>query len=126
MTEKVNHPIHYNHHPSGVEAIDIIEHMNFCLGNAFKYIFRFNLKGGLEDIDKAIWYLERQTKNPNTLRFDLPQEVFFKIEEFLAKEDDSNLKIVYNNIIQYQFYGEHPKVLWESIEILHRIEQRYK
>ena len=85
MTEKVNHPIHYNHHPSGVEAIDIIEHMIFNLGNAFKYIFRFNLKGGLEDIDKAIWYLERQTKNPNTLHFEMPDAVYLKIQKFLEK-----------------------------------------
>lgn len=32
--EKVNHPKHYNAHPSGVECIDIVEHMNFNRGNA--------------------------------------------------------------------------------------------
>ncbi len=30
--EKVNHPKHYNQHPSGVEAIDIVEHMSLPRG----------------------------------------------------------------------------------------------
>ena len=40
MTDMVNHPPHYTNHPSGVECIQITEHMNFCLGNALKYIWR--------------------------------------------------------------------------------------
>lgn len=56
----VNHPAHYIQHPSGVECIQITEHMNFCLGNALKYIWRSDLKGGTEDLQKAKWYLERE------------------------------------------------------------------
>mgnify|MGYP000545164857 CR=1 FL=1 len=52
-SEKVNHPKHYNNHPSGVEAIDVIQYMNFCLGNAFKYVYRYKDKNGLEDLKKA-------------------------------------------------------------------------
>ena len=44
MTDNVNHPKHYTAHPSGIEAIQITEHMNFCLGNAVKYIWRADLK----------------------------------------------------------------------------------
>lgn len=59
--EAVNHPSHYTQHPSGVECIDITEHMNFCLGNAVKYIWRAGLKGDeIEDLRKARWYLERE------------------------------------------------------------------
>lgn len=58
--DPVNHPAHYTSHPSGVECIDIVEHMNFCLGNAMKYIWRAALKGGLEDIRKARWYIDRE------------------------------------------------------------------
>lgn len=58
--DSVNHPKHYNVHPSGIEAILITEHMNFCLGNAVKYIWRADLKGGIEDLRKAVWYLERE------------------------------------------------------------------
>ena len=57
--EQVNHPRHYNTHPSGIEAIDVVRHMDFCLGNAFKYLFRCGSKGSpLEDLKKARWYIE--------------------------------------------------------------------
>src|SRR5581483_2936486 len=38
--DMVNHPPHYTSHPSGVECIQVTEHMNFCLGNAIKYLWR--------------------------------------------------------------------------------------
>ena len=61
MTDMVNHPTHYTSHPSGVEVIQITEHMNFCLGNAIKYILRSEHKGRqIEDLKKAIWYLNRE------------------------------------------------------------------
>lgn len=57
----VNHPPHYTSHPSGVETIQITEHMNFCLGNAIKYILRADLKGKkVEDLEKAVWYINRE------------------------------------------------------------------
>ena len=61
MTEEVNHPPHYTAHPSGIEAIQVTEHMNFCLGNAVKYIWRADLKGNsIQDLKKAIWYIQRE------------------------------------------------------------------
>lgn len=59
--EAVNHPAHYNEHPSGVECIDIVEHMGFNLGNAVKYIWRASLKGKqIQDLEKAGWYVRRE------------------------------------------------------------------
>lgn len=60
--DPVNHPRHYLEHPSGIECITITEHMNFCLGNAIKYIWRAGLKhdGAVEDLRKALWYIERE------------------------------------------------------------------
>jgi hypothetical protein len=59
--EAVNHPDHYNAHPSGVECIDVVEHMGFNLGNAIKYIWRADHKGkSNEDLEKAIWYIQRE------------------------------------------------------------------
>lgn len=58
--DPVNHPQHYTSHPSGVECIQITEHMNFNLGNALKYIWRADIKNGLEDLQKAKWYVERE------------------------------------------------------------------
>jgi hypothetical protein len=61
MTDMVNHPPHYTSHPSGIETIQITEHMNFCLGNAIKYILRAELKGKkIEDLEKAVWYINRE------------------------------------------------------------------
>lgn len=61
--KNVNNPRHYNSHPSGIECIQITEHMGFCLGNAVKYIWRADLKGdAIEDLEKALWYIEREIK----------------------------------------------------------------
>jgi len=60
-TDPVEHPSHYTNHPSGVECIQITEHMGFNLGNAIKYIWRADLKGkSEEDLKKAIWYIQRE------------------------------------------------------------------
>ena len=58
----INQPLHYKSHPSGIECIQITEHMNFCLGNAIKYIWRAGLKSNseIEDLRKARWYIERE------------------------------------------------------------------
>lgn len=59
--DPVHRPRHYNTHASGVECIEITEHMGFCLGNAVKYLFRCGLKGPpLEDVRKARWYVARE------------------------------------------------------------------
>jgi hypothetical protein len=59
--ERVNHPDHYNRHPSGVECIDIVEHMGFNLGNAMKYIWRADHKeDDIQDLEKADWCIKRE------------------------------------------------------------------
>lgn len=71
--ESINHPAHYNMHPSGVEAIDILEHFTFNVGSSIKYAWRAGLKlhgtpkvhedpyeARLRDLKKAVWYLDRE------------------------------------------------------------------
>lgn len=61
MDNKINHPSHYT--DGKIEVIDYIEdkNFNFNLGNAIKYISRAGKKGDkVEDLQKAIWYLERE------------------------------------------------------------------
>ena len=62
----VEHPHHYNCHPSGIECIEIARHMDFNLGNVLKYIWRHGqkksdnegvLEKAIEDLEKASWYL---------------------------------------------------------------------
>lgn len=67
-TDQVNNPVHYNH--SGIECIQAIEAMTENMSgsiaphaaNVLKYLWRCEYKNGLEDIDKAIWYLNRLRK----------------------------------------------------------------
>ena len=57
--DPVHMPSHYT--KLKVECIEVTEHFNFCLGNAIKYIWRADHKGKpLEDLRKAIFYLERE------------------------------------------------------------------
>lgn len=68
-TDQVDHPAHYNSHPSGVECIDIIEHWPYNIGAAMKYLWRAGLKPGadhVEDLRKCIWYVEREIKRIDT------------------------------------------------------------
>lgn len=59
--DPVNHPAHYTSHPSGVECIQVTEHMSFNLGNVVKYLWRADEKGApLQDLEKARWYLDRE------------------------------------------------------------------
>ena len=61
-SDNVNHPPHYNQVPS-IECIDVVRHFNFARGNAIKYIWRAGAKGNeIEDLQKAIWYLQDEIK----------------------------------------------------------------
>jgi hypothetical protein len=56
----VNHPSHYTQYP--VEVIELTEHMDFCRGNAVKYLARAGHKDPakeLEDLKKSLWYVQR-------------------------------------------------------------------
>ncbi len=62
MNDNVNHPSHYTSHKSGIECIQVTEHMNFCIGNAMKYLWRAGIKSEspIEDLKKAVWYINRE------------------------------------------------------------------
>ncbi len=66
----VNHPYHYTQ--GGIECIDAMTSAfgkdtvkGFCICNAFKYIFRHQHKNGIEDLDKAIWYINKYKELSN-------------------------------------------------------------
>jgi len=61
--ERVNHPRWYTQHPSGIECIQVIEHLPTNIGNAVKYLWRCGLKTTetpLRDLQSARWYTERE------------------------------------------------------------------
>ena len=76
MSDSVNHPDHYNAHPSGVECIQVVEHMAFNVGNAIKYLWRADLKGdAVEDLRKAEWYVRREIERRLAARSALDKGV---------------------------------------------------
>ena len=67
MIDMVEHPPHYN--GSAIECIDamkaisqgsyVVPHQAYCWQNAFKYLWRWPYKNGVEDLKKARWYIDR-------------------------------------------------------------------
>ena len=62
--DPVNHPSHYE--TGKFECIEVMQEVfgveavkNFCLCNAFKYLYRTNRKNGLEDVKKCQWYVNK-------------------------------------------------------------------
>lgn len=80
--DRVQHPSHYTwlKDKCGVEVIDITRHMDFCLGNAVKYLLRAGHKTeqgytdrekATEDLRKAVWYIQDKI---NQLNKDIDNE----------------------------------------------------
>lgn len=74
--DKVEHPPHYTwlKDKCGIEVIDITRHMDFCAGNAVKYLLRAGYKSeegysdkdkAIEDLKKAIWYINDKINQLN-------------------------------------------------------------
>mgnify|MGYP001436414319 FL=1 len=63
LEDMVNHPPHYN--KAGIECIDAIKAMTedgfeyYLQGNIMKYLWRYRYKNGVEDLNKAQWYLKK-------------------------------------------------------------------
>lgn len=83
----VEHPQHYNCHPSGIECIEIARHMDFNLGNVLKYIWRHGqkkrdnegvLEKAIEDLEKAAWYLNDE--------IEMLKGVYMKINSMKSKK----------------------------------------
>ena len=86
----VGKPAHYNSHPSGIECIEITRHYCFSIGNAIKYLWRAGLKKEqgktnrqkeIEDLQKAIWYindrikeLQNEPETPKGSDFDIDKK----------------------------------------------------
>ena len=65
-SDMVNHPPHYNQ--KGIECIDAIEAATdtgfeyYLQGNIMKYLWRYRYKNGSQDLEKALFYLEKMIK----------------------------------------------------------------
>jgi hypothetical protein len=71
VKDNVNHPSHYNN--GKVECIDAIESATVnkkgieavCVANVIKYLWRYEEKGGIEDVKKAGWYYNKLLNHLN-------------------------------------------------------------
>lgn len=78
MDDKVNHPKHYTF--GNVECIEAIRSAlgddgfaSYCQGNAMKYLWRHRRKGGIEDLKKAKWYIDRMIEAERELVMPLDE-----------------------------------------------------
>jgi len=58
-------PSHYKDVVPGIECIELTESMDFVMGNVVKYLWRWEHKNGKEDLEKALWYVNRAIAKPH-------------------------------------------------------------
>lgn len=92
--DRVARAKHYNVHPSGIECIVLVRLCPFSLGNAIKYVWRAGEKNDIiEDLKKAIWYLDDYTKALDR-EFDSPPQIVAagRIAERVQDQRNGNLE----------------------------------
>ena len=101
MNDNINHPAHYTGVTAEIECIDIARHLNFQLGNAFKYVWRAGKKGGsameLEDLKKALWYLQDSIEHGYN-DFDKCDHIAEAITLLVTRDEDTLKANVLRNI----------------------------
>ncbi len=109
--EQVNHPTHYGGEGNQYEAIKVIEawELDFCLGNAVKYISRAGKKEDMiQDLKKAKWYIERKiyqfepTKERETVSFDSLIEQLDKVIEVCKQKEFHYFDKGFHNLENYE------------------------
>lgn len=73
--DNVNYPKHYTQ--GGIECIDALAAATInlkgieavCTANAIKYLWRWKQKNGVEDLEKARWYIDKLIRESNTANF---------------------------------------------------------
>lgn len=108
--ETINHPAHYAQGGAPFECIELVEQLDFCLGNVVKYVWRHEQKGGVEDLKKARWYLHRYgCKNGYWNIF--PYDVQRKFEQ-LAVSNFAGMSM---------FWAAMAQKFWSALDILDEV-----
>jgi len=89
MSDAVNHPAHYGGEDNPYETIKVLKakltperFRGFCVGNAYKYIDREQMKGGDQDLRKAAWYcLTAAGDDPRKIMIPLDPEPDWDVDE---------------------------------------------
>lgn len=99
MEDNVNHPKHYQpkFKSKTIECIDIAGWLPFCLGNAFKYVWRAGEKGAKEkakeDLQKALWYLNKAPSFGVRIRIE-EEERIEHIFDMLQDDGSTRFKVL--------------------------------
>ena len=100
MADAVTHPAHYApiFEARQIECLDIARYLDFCKGNAFKYVWRAGLKGGpekaIEDLEKAKFYMAR-VLDPE---MNLPAIAMFRV--LGIPDEKSSIERIKYNVLQ--------------------------
>lgn len=99
LVDMVNHPPHYTSHASGVECIEIARHLSGDWFNAFKYVFRADLKNGKQDIEKAAFYSTDALAHGIPMRgFGWGAEQDEKLRQIIDAEPDDGRRRFYTAV----------------------------
>lgn len=125
-TSAVDHPLHYNSHKSGIEAIDVIEYLTGNLFNAVKYVWRANHKGKPgEDTEKSLWYTKREKNRVLTNLPEVPQHVYDMTDAFVAAEEDElRGSIVHLLVYAHKSPEDHSRNVRAAIPLIQRMLER--
>lgn len=107
--DNVNNPKHY----AGGTSLECIEAMritfgkeavaNFCLCNAYKYLWRHKLKNGKEDLEKAKWYINYIKDNDLDVylyQLDSMEELNAVVSEKLENYPDYDVTVSYDGVVE--------------------------
>jgi hypothetical protein len=122
----IDHPKHYNSHPSGLEVIVLLDDMTANIGNVTKYILRHVLKDGFKDAKKAVWYAERAVSNHELDTF-MPWSVRGRrlqhnLQRFIDTESDRRVQRILLQIWDaYYHHGRLEPVLGACTELVKQL-----
>lgn len=86
--DDVEKPAHYEDHPSGVPCWQISKHMSGFLSQAFQYVWRFDDKGGVQDLEKAVKCIEIELTVEQPIHLK-PSLIIDKFNLVLSAEPDA-------------------------------------
>lgn len=88
ITNNIN-PDHYKKECS-LECIESMELifgekavLDFCICNAWKYIWRWKNKNGMEDLSKAEWYINMAFKNSSSMSREV-YDMLKRMDDYLT------------------------------------------
>ena len=128
----VDHPSHYNNHPSGVECIEIKRYLPSNIADAMKYQWRSDLKEEtpLRDLRKALWYIDDQLKYEQEMLglyqpCCAPAEVLAKLERVIATEEGNESRVAFYKGLR-DYFGRFRMLGLEAMRsaLLHLIAER--